>query len=726
MVPSKDDVAKFITVFPNSSEEKALMFLEGANTFDEAISQYSENPEKSLRSHTQDTKDTFEDPVVDVKLPVYSVESPPPYTPPPAVTRSGPSRSHTNAVIEAGNVRASDEQEIQNMRQMVQRAHGIYNSDIEPEHVTDYICHCDIHAYRKKNITRLGVQEMWSRAVMYPGEKSYNYGYKQTNENPYRYRVVSPYGFDTSANRRPDPRFYAQSLQQIIQLNAELNEQAQIAINAKEPPFNIWELDQLDSSMFHVPITDDAKRQSDDKKQSNEKPTSQQYSPTSPHASSSNLEDSKPSRFGFKRAIAKLTAPKISAQDRGRELRDAILEEENGRWPDQGTQQIAVTYRDKVGMTGQVAHLRAHQPIQYLHLLRAGYFEPIPVAWSTPKSNPLRFRIDASAGWRGITPTWRGFENTAEERLYWVLNRREGSDGAGIKPDIISQMKMARARMATAVESDPIYYSPNDTCRLQQTSDGYSKQVLPTPFGVFDKTEVSADTMILLDVSRSMDSDPIRPDYNGHLIAGYSKIAQPKNNDVAKAIIRRFTEALANRDNSFEGCHLTTFSSQSNYMGLISSQNLDAKWNNIQFGGGAQVMTGWQKVKDLYFRKHPESANKHPVYGWQAGPQTPMLRLLLLLDGGATDMAEFELDLLGHSWVHITILLVGVDGDPHHHRHAMELERLSEVNDHVSFVDVQGNAPERYITHELLKRHLGYNLSMDELLKLEQLPAYTP
>ena len=28
--------------------------------------------------------------------------------------------------------------------------------------------------------------------------------------------------------------------------------------------------------------------------------------------------------------------------------------------------------------------------------------------------------------------------------------------------------------------------------------------------------------------------------------------------------------------------------------------------------------------------------------GWQAGPETPMLRLLLLLDGEATDMDEFE------------------------------------------------------------------------------------
>ncbi len=39
-----------------------------------------------------------------------------------------------------------------------------------------------------------------------------------------------------------------------------------------------------------------------------------------------------------------------------------------------------------------------------------------------------------------------------------------------------------------------------------------------------------------------------------------------------------------------------------------------------------------------------------------------MLRLLLLLDGEATDMDEFELDILGLSWAHVTIFLIGVDG----------------------------------------------------------------
>jgi len=287
-------------------------------------------------------------------------------------------------------------------------------------------------------------------------------------------------------------------------------------------------------------------------------------------------------------------------------------------------------------------------------------------------------------------------------------------------------MNMALARMATAVEPPPSYFAADDTCHLQHTSDGYSKQVMPRPLVVFDRPETPTDdTMILLDVSGSMNFDPIRPRYDRYLITGYDHSTQPKNKDVARAIIRRFTDAMANHDHQFQGYDLTTFSDRANYIGTINHRNLDAMWKRVRIGGGTRVMTGWQKVKELHFQKHAASATHHPVYGWQAGPETPMLRLLLLLDGEATDMDEFELDLLGLSWAHVTIFLIGVDGCPHHHRHANELQRISDVNHHVSFVDAQGNTPERFVTHELLKRHLGYELSMQEFEQLEELPPYS-
>ena len=407
-------------------------------------------------------------------------------------------------------------------------------------------------------------------------------------------------------------------------------------------------------------------------------------------------------------------------------LRNDIIAEEDGRWPDEQWRAIVMNYQVKVGMLDMIAKLREKSPTQYLHLLRAGYFEPIPVAWATQNSNPLKFKIDAPEGWRGITPAWRGYEDTAEERLYWVLNHRVGSVGMRMKPDFISAMNQARERMARAVEPPPLYYSETDTCHREGTSTGYSKQVMPAPFQAYDAPEQATDdTMILLDVSGSMDFEPQRPVYDQYLIKTWARSTQPKNKAVAKAVVSRFVDAMSNHDHQFSGYDLVTFANQSNYIGTVNHRNLNNMWGSIRFGGGTRVMTGWQKVKELHFQKHHESATHHPIYGWQAGPETPILRLLLLLDGEATDMDEFELDILGLSWAHVTIFLIGVDGCPHHHRHANELQRISDVNHHVTFVDAQGNFPERFVTHELLKRHLGYDMSLQEFEQVEELPPYS-
>ena len=59
---------------------------------------------------------------------------------------------------------------MQNMLQDVQMDYSIYNSDIEPEHETEGYCNCAVHQYKRRKMERLGVQEVWSKAVMYPGQ----------------------------------------------------------------------------------------------------------------------------------------------------------------------------------------------------------------------------------------------------------------------------------------------------------------------------------------------------------------------------------------------------------------------------------------------------------------------------------------------------------------------------------------------------------------------------
>lgn len=314
-------------------------------------------------------------------------------------------------------------------------------------------------------------------------------------------------------------------IQQTIRLNAKLNREAQAKVDAKEPYQSIWEDDLLPTGMENLAIGGKEPSSKDTRGTPSSKGKPGEASEKGGRHSA--LQTGKPaSKFSsFKKAIGIM-----SSEDKANALRGKILAEERGRWPDDQWRQIVAGYQDKVGMTKKIDDLRARSPIQYLHLLKAGYFEPIPVAWANQASNPLKFSIEAAAGWRGITPAWRGYEDLAEERLYWVLNHREGSVGLRMKPDFISEMTMARDRMARAVEPPPLYYSPNDTCHLQHTSTGYSKQVMPPPFRPFDRPEQpSDDTMILLDVSGSMDFDPVRPIYDQYLVMGYEQTTQPKN-----------------------------------------------------------------------------------------------------------------------------------------------------------------------------------------------------
>ncbi|KAJ5281713.1 hypothetical protein N7478_007085 [Penicillium angulare] len=616
-------------------------------------------------------------------------------------------KPHTNPIIEATNLRAQDEQDMQSILHNVQLSCQIWNAEIEPEHETTDLCDCAVHKYYKKKIDRLEVQEIWSKAVLYPGEKSYHdcTHLRLFNNNPYSTEIISPYGFGgvaLSKIARANPEYHVEFLHQTIALNTTLNAKAKIAVQALEPSFNIWDLEQLESLVKNM---------------------------SGPRATpDDDTHDHKLSkRATFKKALSVKTSDERAAGkikkkfSGGFELREAILKEENGRWQNECDKGIVQSYQQVIGISSQINELRKNHPLQYLHLLRAGYFEPIPIAWTrdSQTSNVLKFSIDAAVGWRGITPAWRGYETTAEERLYWVLSHRNGG-GVVMKPDIVSALDTARARMASAVEIPPAYHSTDDTCHIQNTSQGYSKQVRNTFRSWSGALSRMDETMILLDASGSMEFNPARPKYNKYLITGFSKV------DLAKAIISRFVDAMQTFSNSSYGYHLVTFSNQASDIGLVNRWNINQIWGNVQFGGRTRIMTGWSKIKELHFQKHSQTAKYHPTYGWQAGPETPSLRLVLILDGEANDMDEFELDLLSLSWAYVTIFLIGVEGSLNHHRHANRLQRISEINPRVSFVEAQGNISERFVLHELLKRHIGREIPMSELRDLEQSTAELP
>lgn len=213
----------------------------------------------------------------------------------------------------------------------------------------------------------------------------------------------------------------------------------------------------------------------------------------------------------------------------------------------------------------------------------------------------------------------------------------------------------------------------------------------------------------MLDVSTSMTWNP-----HGGICGpdGITRYDKPSNIQLVHNLVHRVLHHMvprAQKENPDQlGIDTVTFSTYGKYVGRISAANFRRDWDwkvRPEIGGGTQIMQGWQAVKNTYFA-HQHSKYGHgrldPVYGWQPTPNMPKLSLLVFLDGEAADMDEFEWELLGETWAYVTIALVGMENCPHHHSHAIELERVARFNPHVGFFDVHGRVCERMIVEDLL------------------------
>lgn len=79
---------------------------EGAETIDEAVSQFYENPNKYSQSLGPGAPNDSQPASKETRT---QVDEPPMYTPQASTMRESRHKPHTNAVIEAGKVRARDE-----------------------------------------------------------------------------------------------------------------------------------------------------------------------------------------------------------------------------------------------------------------------------------------------------------------------------------------------------------------------------------------------------------------------------------------------------------------------------------------------------------------------------------------------------------------------------------------------------------------------------------------
>jgi hypothetical protein len=411
---------------------------------------------------------------------------------------------------------------------------------------------------------------------------------------------------------------------------------------------------------------------------------------------------------------------------------------------------MAMRYMNTTRMRQHWETLSEQHPRDFEKYLNKGYMEPIPTAWV--QTGRLAYQYPEGNYW----------ETPAEKRLYYLLNNGVMPDGS--RPKYMRPLTIVRDRNTIIRRGNKrnarqqridakklaAYRSSGDVFHndKQIGSHEYSAQVANTEYeartqtlhqladGILHGTD-HLETMLLIDVSSSMTWNPHSGVIGPDGIRRYHD--QPSNILLVQHLVHRVLHHMIPRAQKEHptciGINTVTFSTYGNYVGQISAANFNRDWDSkIRLGGGTQVMQGWQVVKESYF-EHQNSAYDHgiydPVYGWQPTLGMPKLSFLVFLDGEATDMDEFELELLGETWAYVTIALVGMENCSHHHSHAIELERVARSNPHVGFFDVHGRVCERLVVEDILGSVYPVDLpGYSEILKPEydipsdELPTY--
>ena len=413
--------------------------------------------------------------------------------------------------------------------------------------------------------------------------------------------------------------------------------------------------------------------------------------------------------------------------------------------PRSPTQELVMRYWISTRMQEHWEYLKVHHPWEFKRYLKKGYMEPIPTRWV--QTQRLAWQYPEGSFW----------ETPAEKRLYYCLNNGRTPDGSThpkIRPLNINRNLNAIIRRGEERNAKQSYIDPQKLAMYQSSGDvfqtdehvkshQYSDQVPNTIYaargaalhelanGISNGTD-HLETMLLIDISGSMLYKPYQGVHGPDGRIRYHD--QPPNIRLVEHLTHRVLQHMVPRTQrehpNQRGIETVTFSTSGQYIGQLSAYNFQHEWNRIQLGGGTNVMQGWQVVKNNFFQRQHDTAGHgrfDEKFGWQPTPGMPKLSLLVFLDGEANDMDEFELELLGESWAYCTIVLIGMEECPHHHSHALELERVAKFNPHVGFFDVHGRVCERLVVEDLLGSVYPVDPPQyNEILKPEyDLPAYS-
>jgi uncharacterized protein YegL len=200
---------------------------------------------------------------------------------------------------------------------------------------------------------------------------------------------------------------------------------------------------------------------------------------------------------------------------------------------------------------------------------------------------------------------------------------------------------------------------------------------------------VEKEPMLLLDTSGSMSW----PAAEG---------ASAQRLSVIGEALGRIVEVLGAEDSQAEGeaaagedaggLMTILFSDHAESIDDLSSANWKRKWDDIQWGGGTQIMPGWNLLVDTFLEE----------FGDRPKQDRPALLALVITDGEATDAEEFAAEIAkiqGTTYVCVAVLGFGAD----HDATLASYRKIEASNKHLRVVTFGGQTDPTEIADDLLK-----------------------
>lgn len=148
--------------------------------------------------------------------------------------------------------------------------------------------------------------------------------------------------------------------------------------------------------------------------------------------------------------------------------------------------------------------------------------------------------------------------------------------------------------------------------------------------------------------------------------------------EMIKTLVRELEgdDAQAEHEDTGGGVRTVTFAGGKGIdRGDWNSGNFEQEWSRIHWASDTHLMPGWRKLKDVYYDEFPSVPR-------------PLLMAVVVTDGEATDLLEFEQALASDPDAYVVIVTMGYGLE-----HAAVMRSFSGIaarNPRIRVVDFQG------------------------------------